>query len=312
MARPGSLMLALIGFGLEIPDPSLGPSHKGQISLIPSAPDEGWKLESLDNQFSDPIELSCRVRSSARAFPFLPQVYWLLRIETDFLNLVLAIATNNFQLSYKSPDPDQPINFGEFHRSVLILERLSSTTESHVGRVISPDPHRKHFDFTVPTGQLVAPNGFSESLSLLKAIAVVFRELQIANTSRTTVKYLLSKQKEFFLLEAAYLKQFVRVSALIEQNIESGGLGAIGYFPRITVGDQDYVLSEVVIGSMRLTTTSTGETEITVDGRPEILRRWSILPADSAEIPSKEMIELTEKSLDSRGIITKIFVPKVN
>ena len=248
-----------IRFGLEIPDPSLGASDKGQISIVPSAPDEGWKLQSLDNQNSDPIELSCIVRSSARAFAFLPQDYWLLRIETEFLNVVLGLATNKLQLSYKPPDPDQPIKFTEFHRSLLILERLSFTKEPNVViRVISPDPKKKPFDFGIPTGQLVAPNGFSESIALMKAISLVFRELEIADTSQTTVRYLLSKQKEFFLLDAAYSRQIVRVSALIEQDIKPGGLGAVGYFPRITVGDQDYVLSEVVIGAMQMTTSPMG------------------------------------------------------
>jgi hypothetical protein len=298
-------------FGLEIPDPSLAPSDKGQISITPSAPDEGWRIQSLDNHLSDPIELSCRVRSSVRAFPFLPQDCWLLRIETEFLNMVLGIKANKFQLSYKSPDPDQPIKYADFHRSLLILERLSSTKELTVIRVISPDPKKKTFDFTIPTGQLIAPNGFSESLSLLKAIAVVFRELQIPDASQTTVRYLLSKQKEFFLLDAAYSKNLVRVSASIEQKIEPAGLGAIGYFPRITVGDHDYMLSEVVIGAMQLATTATGEFEITVDGRPELLRKWSILPANSEELPSKDMIQLTEESLASRNINTKIFVPKL-
>jgi hypothetical protein len=301
-----------IRFGLEIPDPTLGPSDKGQISIVPSAPYEGWKLQSLDNQYSDPIDLPCIVRSSARAFPFLPKDYWLLRIETEFLNIVLGIARNKLQLSYKSPDPDQPIKFSDFHRALLISERLSFTTEpSVIIRVIPTDPKKKHFDFRIPTGQVVAPNGFSESIALMKAIALVFRELGIPDTSETTVRYLLSKQKELFLLDAAYSRQFVRVSATIEQNIEPDGLGAIGYFPRITVGDQDYVLSEVVIGTMRTTTPPAGETEITVDGQPEILRRWSILPADSTAIPSQEMIQQTEKLLEGRGVTTKIFVPKI-
>jgi hypothetical protein len=62
---------------------------------------------------------------------------------------------------------------------------------------------------------------------------------------------------------------------------------------------------------MQLATTATGEFEITVDGRPELLRKWSILPANSEELPSKDMIQLTEESLASRNINTKIFVPKL-
>ena len=115
------------------------PSEPGLMRMPATDQHRSWRIEVLETDLSDPIDLSCTVRSSVSVFPFLPEQHWLVRIETRFLDMLIRFATNQLTFSFQGPDADQKVEFSELYWacvgfSALFFDDISADDFPHLSR----------------------------------------------------------------------------------------------------------------------------------------------------------------------------------
>lgn len=113
-------------FGYSFPHPKFPNSETAKLEILESPSDKDWTLSVVNEHESSLISVPVSMRFSASVFPFLPEQYWLLRIQRPCIDIILRQNTGKLSITLTFPSADEPLCIRELLHSLNLLKTLDN------------------------------------------------------------------------------------------------------------------------------------------------------------------------------------------
>lgn len=120
-----SFSIAKKRFGVEETDPRFPPGEGGHLRIDPAKGEQRSKVIFSRPDASESVVLPCSFRFSASVFPKLPKDYWMFRIQTRFLDLVLEHGTSRVNVALDPQTMATKLPLRELFPSFALLDFFS-------------------------------------------------------------------------------------------------------------------------------------------------------------------------------------------
>ncbi len=301
---------AQIRFGVTFPDQTMNAGQSGLLRIQPTDRDRSWTLRVSEGDQSNAIEFKCVVRSSAQAFPFLPEPYWLLRIETSLLDLIIRVASQQLTFSFTPPAFHYRLSLEEWHHTCKLLERLcSASTEKVSFRISANEEKARQFEFSIARPSVSLINENRELIKIVEATWRVCNNLELDGQTKVSLTDLKSIYPEVFLLECAVSHLTVLIEAEVPGQISISSKSAGVTFPNMRFGDSHYVFAVAVLGFPSIERLESGNTKLIIESSDvTVLQQWKLRPEDAETFSVDAVVASATRLLNERGIEDIFFV----
>lgn len=205
-------------FGQSRPDPEYPQLSAGKLSIRPCEADEGWSLAVLDSSRSEILATKCRMRFSGAVIPGLPEQYWIARIQTRFLDVLLDHGKKTTLVTLRLPPFPERVSPHEVSDALEFMGHVADRTQQIAQLHLRKGDRLVPLDMHVPN--FVLDEEIAQFRYQAKAVSDLFHELRLDAQLQIPLGVIASMAPMAWVFLAA--RRRTPHAATIEWNLESG------------------------------------------------------------------------------------------